>query len=120
MRGAASLPLPALVLATAAMAAEDAPVPPEPVPAAQALPAQTVAPPFGDQEEIEPEVTIIQRKDRTVEEYRVNGQLYMIKVKPAKGPEYVLVDTDGDGNLETRSSNLEPNLLIPGWVIFRW
>ena len=118
MRGAVLLIFLALG-APGAWAVDEAP-PPEPVPAPEAPAAQTVAPPFGDEEEIEPQVTIIQRKDRTVEEYRINGQLYMIKVKPAKGPEYVLVDTDGDGNLETRSSNLEPNLLIPGWVIFRW
>lgn len=31
---------------------------------------------------LEPEVTITEGKDETVEEYRVNGQLYMIKITP--------------------------------------
>ena len=82
-----------------------------------------VAPPAlprDDQEGIEPEVTIIRQQDRTIEEYRVNGQLYMIKVTPSKGYPYYLVDGDGDGNLETRRNELDPRILVPSWVIFRW
>ena len=73
-----------------------------------------------DQEAIEPEVTIIRRQDRTVEEYRINGQLYMIKVTPRKGVPYYLMDSDGDGSLESRRDELDPKLLIPSWVIFSW
>ena len=69
---------------------------------------------------IEPEVTIIRRQDRTVEEYRINGELYMIKVTPTKGVPYYLMDTDGDGSLETQRNDLDPNILVPSWVIFRW
>lgn len=71
-------------------------------------------------ETLKPEVTIIKRKDATVEEYRANGLLYAIKVIPTKGKPYFLVDTDGDGELETRRSDLESNLLIPSWVLIRW
>lgn len=67
-----------------------------------------------------PEVTIIQRDDATVEEYRVGGQLYMIKVTPKKGIPYYLVDTDGDGRLDARRSELAEDLLIPRWTLFRW
>lgn len=68
-----------------------------------------------------PEVTIRQRGDRgSVEEYRAGGVLYMIKVVPAKGVPYYLVDTDGDGSLETRYSELEDGMLIPAWVLLRW
>jgi hypothetical protein len=75
-----------------------------------------------DQETIEPEVTIIQREDKTIEEYRVNGQLYMIKVTPKNAPPYFLVDNDGNGSLESRRSGneLEPDIMIPQWVLFRW
>ena len=74
------------------------------------------------QEEIEPEVVIIQREDKTIEEYRVNGRLYMIKVIPRNAPPYFLLDNDGDGTMESRlgASDLEPDIMIPRWVLFRW
>lgn len=71
-------------------------------------------------EALEPEVTIIPGERETIQEYRVNGMLYMIKVVPSRGPAYFLVDTDGDGNLETRRNNLDPGLLIPRWILLRW
>ena len=73
-------------------------------------------------EEIEPEVVIIQREDKIIEEYRVNGQLYMIKVIPKNAPTYFLLDNDGDGTMESRlgASDLEPDIMIPRWVLFRW
>ena len=77
-------------------------------------------PPSDAQEAIEPEVTIIRTEQRTVEEYRINGQLYMIKVTPSKGVPYYLVDADGNGDLETQRSELDPKLLVPSWVILRW
>lgn len=68
-----------------------------------------------------PEVTIRQQGDQgSVEEYRAGGVLYMVKINPAKGAAYYLVDTDGDGNLETRYNNLQGGLLIPAWVLLRW
>ena len=68
-----------------------------------------------------PEVTIRQQGDQgSVEEYRAGGVLYMIKINPTKGASYYLVDTDGDGNLETRSNDLESGMLIPAWVLLRW
>ncbi len=67
-----------------------------------------------------PDVTIIQGDDKTIAEYRVHGRLYMIKVTPRKGPPYYLVDTDGDGNLETRRGELSEDLLIPSWTLMEW
>jgi len=55
-----------------------------------------------------------------IEEYRINGKLYMIRVTPQKGAPYYLVDADGDGELETRTNELAPDYLIPSWVIFSW
>ena len=66
------------------------------------------------------EVVIGETKDTLVNEFRINGQLYMIQVIPRKGPSYYLVDSDGDGNLETRRNDLAPDLLIPAWVLRRW
>ena len=47
----------------------------------------------------EPDVTIVQKGDKTVEEYRLNGFLYAVKVTPKKGKPYFLVRADGsEGN----------------------
>lgn len=71
-------------------------------------------------ETLEPEVTIIRRAEETVTEYRVNGRLRAIKVEPQNAPAYYLVDTDGDGDLETRRSAYGPDFLIPMWLILSW
>lgn len=70
-------------------------------------------------EAIEPEVTIIQREDRVIEEYRINGHLYMVKIIPSAGKPYFLVDRDGDGQLESRSQLYE-DITVPQWVLFTW
>lgn len=77
-------------------------------------------PPGSVPDGLEPEVTIRSEGGGEIEEYRINGQLYMVKVTPAKGPAYYLMDTDGDGELESRRGELDPRLLVPHWVIFRW
>lgn len=67
---------------------------------------------------MEPQVTITEREGERIEEYRLQGELYMIRVQPDNAPAYYLVDTDGDGHLETRMDELDPKILIPAWVIF--
>ncbi|HEC52143.1 hypothetical protein LCGC14_0180050 [marine sediment metagenome] len=66
----------------------------------------------------EPDVTIREEGDRTVEEYRLNGFLYAIKVTPKSGAPYYLVAVDEDGNY-VRSDQPE-GLRIPSWKIFEW
>lgn len=51
-------------------------------------------------DELAPTVTIRTEGDLTIEEYRRNGQIYMVVVVPKKGPRYTYLDTDGDGRLE--------------------
>ncbi len=76
---------------------------------------------FVDPEEgIEPEVTIIQQGSERIEEYRINGQLYMVKVVPSKGLPYYLVDSNGDGNMDMRRNDVDPDILVPRWTIFRF
>lgn len=66
----------------------------------------------------DPDVTIVQKGDKTVEEYRVNGFLYAVKVIPKKGKPYFLVRADGsDGNFIRAD---KPELRIPSWEIFSW
>ena len=86
----------------------------EPIPEPPELPDPVVT-----GENIEPQVTIIRKDDAVVEEYRVNGHLYMVKVTPAVGPAYYLVDQNGNGELDTRRSSLE-DTNIPRWVLLRW
>lgn len=73
-----------------------------------------------EDEELEPEVRIIERGQGRVEEYRRGGALYMIKVVPARGFPYYLVDSDGDGQLDTRRNDLDPDVVIPRWTLFRF
>lgn len=69
---------------------------------------------------MEPEVRIIRKGDDTIHEYRVQGKLVAVQITPKVGVPYYLVDADGDGELESRRSELDPRFLIPGWVIKRW
>ena len=93
----------------------------EPLPEIPPPPVPDHAPPAPTgliDEDLEPEVKIIKRKDATVHEYRANGQLYMVKIIPAHGYPYYLYDADGDGSLESRQDRLEP--VIPRWIIHSW
>ena len=89
-------------------------------PALEPLPDLAPPPSIGIDEEMEPEVRIIKRDNAVVEEYRMNGELYMIKVTPVVGPSYYLIDTTGDGDLNARRSELDPAFVVPSWMIFRW
>ena len=71
-------------------------------------------------ETLEPDVTIIRQEDKVIEQYSVNGQVYAAKITPKKGRPYYLIDTDGDGSLDTRNDNLQSGLQVPQWVIFSW
>ena len=66
----------------------------------------------------EPEVTIVHLDDKVVEEYRVNGFLYAVKITPKKGPAYFLVRAEGQDEDFYHSS--KPRLRIPGWKILTW
>ena len=83
-------------------------------------PLEEIPPPkiSGDADPDEPEVTIIKKETETVEEYRINGQLYMIKVTPANGVPYYLHKEDQNGEW-INSGPIEP-MSIPKWTIFRF
>lgn len=68
----------------------------------------------------EPEVTIIHKKEMTVEEYRVDGKLRYVKITPTKGQPYYLVDRDGDGVLESRHNPLDGPPPINQWILLEW
>lgn len=69
---------------------------------------------------VEPDITIIQQEDKVLYEYRDNnGQLVMVKVVPKKGRPYYLLDTDGDGELDTQQWDPK-SVAVQMWEIFRW
>ena len=57
--------------------------------------------------------------DQTIEEYKVNGKLFMTRVTPKHGRPYVMIDHRGDGTF-TRMDSLEPGMRVPQWVIFEF
>lgn len=64
-----------------------------------------------------PDVTIIAGEERTIYEYRQNGELRMIKIVPNWGKPYYLVPRDrttGFGDLE------RAEMLLPSWVLFEF
>lgn len=64
----------------------------------------------------EPQVTITKRGQDKVEEFRVNGRLYMMKVTPPHGTPYYLIDNKGDGTW-SRHDGADTGLRVPMWVI---
>lgn len=76
--------------------------------------------PVEDSEEMEADITIIRRKDKTIQEFRKNGQLYKVKIIPDIGPAYYFIDTNGDGNMDVRRDDLDPHLNINQWKILEW
>ena len=86
----------------------------------EALPPPDLPDPIQSGVPIEPDVTIIRKDEAVIEEYRVNGKLYMVKVTPSVGPAYYLVDQDGDGRLESKTSQLGSDTAVPQWILFSW
>lgn len=68
---------------------------------------------------LEPQITITTRGADKVEEYRIKGRLYMIKVTPPHGRPYYLIDPKGNGQM-VRYDDLSPNLMVPLWMIFEF
>ena len=111
MRRFIAIVLMTMVMSPLAAAQESKPANLQPLP-------EPPPPPAGQELDpaLEPQVTIIQRGGEKVEEYRINGQLYMMKVVPAKGPAYYLVDQKGDGQF-ARQDNLDSGVRPPMWII---
>jgi hypothetical protein len=85
------------------------------------LPEPPPPPPGLEDEDVtEPEVTIQQRGEDIHEEYRLNGQLYMIRVTPPSGISYYLVDPSGAGSFARQDGGLGGNVSPPMWVIKRF
>lgn len=66
----------------------------------------------------EPQITIRKRGEDTIEEYRIHGELYMMKVTPKSGVPYYLHKEDRNG--DWINDGPTPPLSIPKWIIFRF
>ena len=116
------VPLLAALLCAVALpaAAQPATAAAKPPPGLQPVPEPPPPPPGYELDSaLEPQVTIIKRGTDTVEEYRMNGRLYMMKVTPARGPSYYLVDSKGDGAF-TRQESYDTRISPPMWVIMQF
>ncbi len=67
-----------------------------------------------------PTVTVKEHRNRTVEEYRNNENLYMVKVTPSHGTPYYLIDDDGSGDMEMRRNAAGMDNRVPQWTLFSW
>ncbi|HRH79543.1 MAG TPA: DUF2782 domain-containing protein [Thiobacillaceae bacterium] len=83
-------------------------------------PVPDIPPPPGIVDaDLEPQVTITQRGEDRVEEFRIKGRLYLIKVTPSHGKPYFLLDPKGNGQF-VRHDDLSPNFQVPMWVILEF
>lgn len=76
-------------------------------------------PDLGIDPSLEPQVTIIKGKEETIEEYRIGGELYMIKVTPRIGkPFYLLNRRSAVGS--AHRGDLESGVSVPMWELYRF
>lgn len=77
-------------------------------------------PDIGTDSSPEPEVTIRKGKEETVEEYRVNGQLYMIKVIPRIGKPFYLLNKRSPVGEPHRGDLEGYGVNVPMWELYRF
>ncbi|HTY99474.1 MAG TPA: DUF2782 domain-containing protein [Rhodocyclaceae bacterium] len=85
-------------------------------PKLEPIPEPPPPPPGMVDESPEPQVTIVRKGEDKVEEYRMNGHLYMMKVTPPDGVPYYLVDEQGNGSWAKKSAT-DSGIRVPMWVI---
>ncbi|WP_066091964.1 DUF2782 domain-containing protein [Xanthomonas massiliensis] len=51
-----------------------------------------------------------------VQEYRVGGQLRMVKVTPSRGAPYYIYDRNGDGHMDSNRDGVSPVY----WKLYSW
>ena len=76
--------------------------------------------PIQSGEEMAPDITITRKGEDTIQEYRRNGKLYMVKIIPQIGPAYYMLDTNGDGEMDVKKNDIDKNTRINMWNIFNW
>lgn len=86
---------------------EDVPIPPKVI---------------NDEDRLEPTVDISRdADDNVVEEYSLDGRVYMVKITPKRGLPYYYLDDDGDGQLELQERDRAAHPVKPVfWKIKEW
>jgi hypothetical protein len=54
------------------------------------------------------ETTHTESNGDVISEYRVQGQLRMVRVKPLRGPAYYMIDSNGDGRMDRSKGDVSP------------
>ena len=102
--------------------------PPAPLPEDDRVPLDQVQPEpppipvkLNPSESLVPEVRIIRREREVVQEFRLDGRLSMVQITPLDGgPSYYIIDTDGDGQVDTRTTDIETGVKPVLWRIYSW
>lgn len=86
------------------------------------LPLEEVPPPLPLTETSapQPDVTTRTEGDQTIQEYRINGKLYMTRVTPRHGRPYILMDQRGDGTFSKLDNTLDGQVRVPQWVLLEF
>jgi hypothetical protein len=65
---------------------------------------------------LEPTVTVYSEAEREVEEYRLRGRLFAMRVKVKQAPSYWLIDLDGSGRM-VPGQGIGTSISMPQWVL---
>lgn len=66
---------------------------------------------------LEPQVSIRTEDESQVQEYRVKGKLFMVRVTPKNGRPYIMIDHKGDGTFMKQDNTLDSGVHVPQWVL---
>ena len=72
------------------------------------------------QADYSPAITIEEHENRIVQEFRVNNNLYMVKITPSVGAPYYLVDEDGSGDMAWHRGAGQFETQVPQWTLATW
>src|SRR5687767_7137415 len=67
-----------------------------------------------------PEIVTRIEGDQVIEEHRIKGKLYMMRVTPRHGRPYVLMDNKGDGTFSRLDQTLDQQVRAPQWVLLEF
>ncbi len=67
-----------------------------------------------------PTVNIRREGNQIIEEYQLNGSTYMVKITPEDGVTYYLIDTDGDGEFDTKEFDDLNSVRPVYYKLFEW
>lgn len=79
----------------------------------------SLPPELGLDPSLEPEITIHEGKDKMIEEYRINGELYMLKITPRIGKPYYLLNRRSAAGTPHRG-DMESGISVPMWQVYRF